>query len=151
MKILRAIPFVGMAVFVLGALPVNAQVNVSSERSGTCVSADEQHRTECFFPSNNGYYSNVQAIGLTEGSGADVTWHYFEAIAATAGIDVGAVFTLNGTSYLPSGESSCVIGFSQYNQNPRCQNPYRGANGLVRIEVRPHNNSWQSDFKLIPD
>jgi len=109
MKILRAIPFVGMAVFVLGALPVNAQVNVSSERSGTCVSADEQHRTEWFFPSNNGYYSNVQAIGLTEGSGADVTWHYFEAIAATAGIDVGAVFTLNGTSYLPSGESSCWL------------------------------------------
>ena len=126
-----------------------AQIAVTSERHGTCYSG--RNRLPCYYPSANGYYSNVRNIQITGGSGADVVWQSFTPLDWTGGWSGGPVLTIGGKRYFASGASSCVIGFPQHRQSTVCQNPYRGSQRLVRVIVRPHNANWQTNFKLTPD
>jgi len=126
-----------------------AQIAVTSERYGTCYSG--RNRLPCYYPSANGYYSNVRNIQITGGSGADVIWQAFTPLDWTGGWSGGPVLTIGGKSYFATGTSSCVIGFPQYRQSTVCQNPYRCSQRLVRVIVRPHNANWQTNFKLTPD
>jgi|GEM_PF-3418516 len=123
-------------------IPVFAQVNVDQERTGTCFSGPRtriggaQIQVNCYYPSRVGTYSNVRAIEYRGGSGADVTWVYENLSEDTGSMD-------------RVQRGSCVIGSSQFNQDSRCENPFRGV--PVRIQIVPHNNSWQTDFALIPE
>jgi len=123
-----------------------AQTALPREATGTCHSG--RNRLPCFYPSANGFYSNVRNIQITGGSGADVLWESFTPLDWTGGWSAGPVFTIGGKMYLRSGVSACVIGFPQHHQITFCNNPYRGSQGLVRVMVRPHNANWQTNFKL---
>jgi len=129
--------------------PSEAQINVTSTRSGTCYSG--RNRLPCYYPSANGLYSNVKSIEFTGGSGADVFWQSFNLIDWTGGWSGGPVLTFGGKTFAPTGISSCVIGSSRYRQSTICQNPYRGSQRFVRVVVRPHNANWQTNFRLNPE
>jgi hypothetical protein len=118
-----------------------AQVNVTQVRNGTCYSGPRTRygpfiNVTCNYPSAYGTYSNVSAIQYRSGSGADVTWTYENPKAERGSIN-------------RVKRQSCVIGGTQYNQRPICNNPFRGT--PVKISIVPHNNSWQTDFSLLPE
>ncbi|MBD2076974.1 hypothetical protein H6F86_24425 [Phormidium sp. FACHB-592] len=122
-------------------IPVFAQVNVDREPTGTCSSGPNTRRggfvrVGCHYPSEVGTYSNVRAIEYRGGSGADVSWVYENPSEAP-----GSITRVQSRI--------CGIGSSQFNQSPRCENPFRGV--PIKIEIVPHNNSWQTDFALIPE
>ncbi|MCU0518780.1 MAG: hypothetical protein MUC60_18320 [Oscillatoria sp. Prado101] len=98
-------------------------------------------------------YGNALAVEYQDGSGADVYWYTAEEIQGatssgkiSSGINLEAVnvgsevqFTDNGKR-LVTRIQKCIIGLPQYNQQPYCQNPFRGS--PVMIRVVPHNKNW---------
>jgi hypothetical protein len=140
---------VAMAPVVLPTPQAEAQINVTSPRTGTCYTG--RYRNGCFYPSLQGAYSNVQSIEITGASGADVYFIPLTPRDYTFGWSSGAVLTIGGRVYAKGNPSKCVIGFRQYGQNPVCYNPFRGTNKLVTIVVAPHNTNWYTKFTLNPD
>ena len=135
---------------------------INGSQEGTCRSGQFRHSAICFFPSTTWTYGNALAIEYKGGSGADVYWHTAVEIQGasvsgkvTAGIEVGVVnaggevnFTDNGKR-LRTLSQKCIIGGSQYNQQPYCQNPFRGSPVVIRVD--PHNTNWQTDFVVHRD
>jgi hypothetical protein len=127
-----------LALISFSSISALAQVHVGNQRTGVCHSGPNTRRgmVNCVYPSRVGTYTNVRAIEYTGGSGADVRWIYEDP----------------GTSKTSTDRvrrRSCVIGSRQHRQNPVCQNPFRGTS--VRIEIVPHNNSWHTNFTLLPE
>ncbi|NJR25100.1 MAG: hypothetical protein HC786_24535 [Richelia sp. CSU_2_1] len=156
----------GIAVLMVATSAISASSReprmIDGSKEGTCRSGRRQRSTICFFPSTTWTYGNALAIEYKGGSGADVYWYTAVELQGasvsgkvTAGINVGVVnaggevnFTDNGKR-LVTLKQKCIIGGSQHNQQPYCQNPFRGS--PVVIQVVPHNANWQTDFVVHKD
>lgn len=135
---------------------------IDGSQEGTCRSGRIKERTICFFPSVTWTYGNALAIEYKGGSGADVYWYTAVEIQGasisgkvTGGIEVGVVNAGAEVNFADNGKrlrtlsQKCIIGGSQHNQQPYCQNPFRGS--PVVIQVVPHNTNWQTDFVVHRD
>ncbi len=135
---------------------------IDGSQEGTCRSGRIKERTICFFPSVTWTYGNALAIEYKGGSGADVYWYTAEEIQGasisgkvTAGIGVEGASAAGELSFTDNGKrlrtlsQKCIIGGSQHNQQPYCQNPFRGSPVVIRVV--PHNTNWQTDFVVHRD
>jgi hypothetical protein len=126
---------------------------IDGSKEGFCRTWENPQNTNCYFPSMTWTYGNALAVEYQDGSGADVYWYTAEEIQGatssgkiSSGINLEAVnvgsevqFTDNGKR-LVTRIQKCIIGLPQYNQQPYCQNPFRGS--PVMIRVVPHNKNW---------
>ncbi|WP_424404054.1 hypothetical protein [Microcoleus sp.] len=135
---------------------------IDGSQQGTCRSGRIKERTICFFPSVTWTYGNALAIEYKGGSGADVYWYTAVEIQGasisgkvTGGIEVGVVNAGAEVNFADNGKrlrtlsQKCIIGGSQHNQQPYCQNPFRGSPVVIRVV--PHNTNWQTDFVVHRD
>jgi hypothetical protein len=135
---------------------------IDGSQQGTCRSGRFRTSANCFFPSVTWTYGNALAIEYKGGSGADVYWYSAEEIQGasisrkvTAGIGVEGASAGGELSFTDNGKRlrtisrTCTIGGSQHNQQPYCQNPFRGSPVVIRVD--PHNTNWQTDFVVHRD